>query len=129
MAPTCPSVPSSSEPQRDPCSTASQFKTAVNLLSFPTAPQRLGAVLYEILAKLPGVMVIGSQVDALGRSGTAIEDPSSGNVFVLDPSTGDFLEWEQLATTSSPGIAAGSLESAETFGPVSIVSGLGTLPT
>jgi len=128
--PACPSAANPKKPA-NPCSVASQFDVAVNLLTFPTAPARVGAVLYGILAKLPGVEVIGTQTDALGRSGTAIEDPSSGRAFVLDPATGILLESEMLVTPTtaqSYGLAPGTVASAMTYGPVSVVSGLGTLP-
>ncbi len=128
-APACPSPRNPSKPQANPCSVASQFNVAVNLLSFPTAAERLGGELFRILEKLPGVKIIGNQTDALGRPGTAIEDPSSGIIFVLNPTTGTLLESEKLAITSSDGVPVGSTLSTMTYGPVSVVSGLGALPS
>ena len=57
------------------CSVTAQFDIVNNLLELPVASNKLGPVLYRILAQLPGVEVIGTRTDALGRSGTAIEDP------------------------------------------------------
>ena len=111
----------------DACTTAREFDVVNNLLASPVAVNRLGAVLYQILSQLPGVEVIGTRTDALGRSGTAVEDPSSGDVIVLDPSTGTLLETQslELANTSAP---PGTVIGSVTFGPVAVVNGLGTLP-
>jgi hypothetical protein len=111
------------------CSTAWQFDLVNNLLTSPVAVSKLGSVLYEILSHVPGVELIGTRVDALGRPGTAVEDPTSGDVIVLNPTTGVLLETQTLAmggTTygATPGTVIGSV----TFGAVSVVNGLGTLP-
>jgi len=110
----------------DACTTASEFDVVNNLLGSPVAVNRLGAVLYQILSQLPGVEVIGMRTDALGRTGTAVEDPSSGDVIVLDPSTGVLLETQSLGLANStlPGTVVGSV----TFGPIAVVNGLGSLP-
>jgi hypothetical protein len=138
-AKTCPvqsGDPSSEVPPGAVCSVADQFFIAANLLYYPDGQAKLGAPLYRVLAQLPGVTVIGSRTDALGRSGTAIEDPGSGQVFVLDPATGALLEEQVLATSqnASQGVSGsfrvrpGTVLSTETLGPVSVVTGLGTLP-
>ncbi|MGA2036203.1 MAG: CU044_5270 family protein [Acidimicrobiales bacterium] len=113
----------------DYCTTERQFDLVNNLLGSPVAVKKLGAVLYQILSQLPGVEVVGTRTDALGRAGTAVEDPSSGDVIVLDPSTGTLLETQSLAQAGSPdGITSGTVVGSTTFGPVSVVNGLGTLP-
>jgi hypothetical protein len=116
---------------QSPCSTASQFDVATNLLSQPEGPSLLGPVLYQILAKLPGVVEIGSVTDALGRTGTAIEDPTTGDVFVIDPSNGTLLEQETLTTSANAGgpRTPGSLLYSETYGPLQISNGLGNQPS
>jgi hypothetical protein len=113
----------------DSCTTARQFDLVNNLLTSPVAVNKLGAVLYQILSQLPGVELIGTRTDSLGRTGTAVEDPSSGDVIVLDPSTGTLLETQSLAREVNPdGVTPGTVVGSVTFGPVSVVNGLGTLP-
>jgi hypothetical protein len=116
---------------QSPCSTATQFDVAVNLLSQPEGPSLLGPVLYQILAKLPGVEKIGSMTDALGRTGTAIEDPMTGVVFVIDPSNGTLLQQETLTTPANSGgpRTTGSWLYSVTYGPLQITNGLGSQPS
>ena len=113
------------------CNIAAQFDIVNNLLTFPVAPLILGPVLYHVLAQLPGVAIIGSRTDALGRSGTAIEDPSSGDVVVLDPSTGRLLETETLATTAtaSPGVPVGTVLDSVTYATGGVANALGSAPS
>jgi hypothetical protein len=112
------------------CSVAAQFDIVNNLLELPEASHKLGPVLYRILAQLPGVEIIGTRTDALGRTGTAIEDPSSGDVVVLDTTTGALLEIETLSTTklAVAGVPAGSVLNSTTFGDVRVVNADGTVP-
>ncbi|MGH9099464.1 MAG: CU044_5270 family protein [Acidimicrobiales bacterium] len=131
---TCPSQAGDAPkivPTGDVCSVSAQFDIVRNLLDSPVGSQKLAAVLYQILAKLPGVELLGSRSDALGRTGTAIEDPSSGSVVVLEPSTGTLLELETVAVgwDDPPGIALGTVLYSGTFGPVSVVNGSGTTPS
>jgi hypothetical protein len=111
------------------CSIRGQFDVVNNLLTSPVAVNKLGAVFFHILSQLPGVELIGTRTDALGRSGTAVENPSSGDVLVLDPSTGNLLETQSLASAGNTlGVTSGTVIGSVTFGPVSVVHGLGTLP-
>ena len=113
------------------CSVTAQFDIVNNLLELPVASNKLGPVLYRILAQLPGVEVIGTRTDALGRTGTAIEDPSSGDVVVLDPTTGTLLETETLSTDklAVAGVPTGSVLQSTTFGGVNVVNADGALPS
>jgi hypothetical protein len=112
------------------CNVAAQFDIVNNLLGYPGAPLLLGPVLYHVLAQLPGVEVIGSQSDAIGRTGTAIEDPSSGDVVVLDPSTGLLLETETLATSANsiPGVALGTVLDSTTYAAIGVANAMGSVP-
>jgi len=58
----------------------------------------------------------------------AIEDPSTGWAFVIDPTTGMLLEEQQLETYSDGDFPLGAVTYAMTFGPASIVNSLGTRP-
>jgi hypothetical protein len=118
------------------CNVAAQFDIVNNLLSFPEGPAKLGPVLYDVLAQLPGVEIIGTQTDAVGRSGTAIEDPSSGDVVVLDPTTGALLETETLLATpgtptagASPGAPKGTVLSSTTYATDGVVQSEGAVPS
>jgi hypothetical protein len=116
------------------CSVTAQFDIVNNLLASPEGPAKLGGVLYQVMSELPGVKIIGTRTDALGRTGTAIEDPSSGDVLVLDPSTGSLLETETLSTGrvptagASPGLKTGTVLSSNTYGPHGVVDGEGQTP-
>jgi len=115
----------------DACSVVTQFDIASNLLVQPEGPSLVGPALYSILAQLPGVEEIGTLTDAYGRTGTAIEDPNSGTVFVIDPSNGQLLEQENLATGKNAGGAfpEGSVRFSVAYGPLSVVNSLGARPT
>ena len=125
---TSTSVPTSNG---DACSVATQFDIASNLLEQPEGPSLVGPALYNVLAQLPGVEEIGTLTNAYGQTGTAIEDPSSGDVFVVDPSNGQLLEQENLATASSAGGAfpVGTVRFSVSYGPLSVVNSLGARPT
>jgi len=111
------------------CGINRQLDVVNNLLTAPMAVRRLGAVLFQIVAQLPGVELIGTRTDALGRTGTAVENPGSGDVLVLDPSTGTLLETQSLALAGNTlGVPTGTVVGSVTFGPIAVVNGLGTLP-
>jgi len=128
----CPTTSSGDSPSSgDACSVATQFDIASNLLVQPEGPSLVGPALYSVLAQLPGVEEIGTLTDAYGRTGTAIEDPNSGTVFVIDPSNGRLLEQENLATGTNAGGAfpVGSVRFSVAYGPLSVVNSLGARPT
>jgi hypothetical protein len=113
------------------CDVAAQFDIVNNLLEYPEASVKLGPTLYIILSWLPGIEILGARTDALGRTGTAIEDPSSGDVIVFDQSNGMLLETQILATsqTAKPGVLPGHVVSSTTYGSVSVVAHDGTRPS
>ncbi len=119
----------------DVCNVAAQFDIVNNLLENPGAPVKLGPVLYEVLAKLPSVTIIGDRTDGIGRTGTAIEDPSSGDVFVIDTSTGTLLESETIATRQSlasgeteSGVAPGTVLGTTTYATFGVSDAVGSVP-
>ncbi|HVB06749.1 MAG TPA: hypothetical protein VNF07_10950 [Acidimicrobiales bacterium] len=112
------------------CPVSAQFDIAENLLGAPQGPALLGPALYNLLAQLPGVENVGTVTDALGRSGTAIEDPSTGKVFVINPSTGQLLEQEEVSGSSTTSDnPLGTVDYSTTFGPLSVVNGVGARPS
>jgi hypothetical protein len=73
---------------------------------------------------------VGSVTDAVGRVGVGIEytGPDHSTVFVIDPTSGQLLEEQSLASNSTlatGGIPAGAVTSTTTFGTLSVVNGLG----
>jgi hypothetical protein len=118
-------------PQGAVCSVSAQFDIANNLLVAPEGPQVVGPALYQILAKLPGVEELGTRTDALGRSGTAIEDPSTGTVFLIDTTTGALLEQQDIEVSlpaANSDVPVGTVRYSVSFGALSVVNGLGVRP-
>ena len=134
----CPSQAGSSNQvfvNGEVCNVAAQFDIVNNLLQNPGAPIKLGPVLYKVMAQLPSVKIIGNQIDAIGRTGTAIEEPNSGNVFVIDTSSGTLLETETIATPQSlssgetaSDIAPGTVLATTTYATFGVTNALGTPP-
>ncbi len=104
------------------CSAAQQLAIIEQLLQVPDASAKLGSVLYQVVAQMPGAVEVRSVTDQLGRSGTAITVPSGQGEtlqLVLDPTTGALLSLSaQIAGQASP-------VAEMTYGAVSVVSGLG----
>ncbi|WP_404953078.1 CU044_5270 family protein [Streptomyces sp. 147326] len=81
-----------SEPAHDPG--ADRLHSMENLLRYaPLAPPQRAAV-YEVLAEMPGLRLVGPVKDSTGRAGTAVEvDTRRSRVrLVIDPETGGLLE-------------------------------------
>jgi hypothetical protein len=133
----CPTTAGGGAPTPDAngqCSTAAQFDIASALLQQTEGPQLVGPALFQILAKLPGVSDVGSVTDAEGRVGVGIEYTGAGHstVFVIDPTSGQLLEEQSLASNSTlatGGISAGTVTSTIIFGTLSVVNGLGDTPS
>lgn len=74
------------------------FTTAGALLAQPTlpVPPAVRAAAYRVMARVPGVVLLGPDKDALGRPGTviALDVPGARNrtELVIEPSTGLLLE-------------------------------------
>ena len=73
----------------------------------------------------------GQHTDAVGRTGTAIQDPSSGDVVVIDTVTGTLLETETIATgkTHFRGVPPGTVTGAVTYVTVAVVNAEGSTPS
>jgi hypothetical protein len=133
----CPTTARGGAPSPDAnghCSTAEQFDIASALLQQAEGPQLVGPALFQILAQLPGVSDVGSVTDAEGRVGVGIEytDADHSTMFVIDPTSGQLLEEQSLASNSAfatGGISAGDVTSTITFGTLSVVNRLGDTPS
>lgn len=60
-----------------------------DLLRESPAPPALREALYDVAASIPGVRVAGHYIDALGRTGTAVE--RGGETLVINPGNGQLL--------------------------------------
>ncbi|KAB2348488.1 CU044_5270 family protein [Actinomadura rudentiformis] len=76
------------------------FRNVENLSTTPASPKVLGAA-YRLLAADPGLRVVGTVTDPLGRKGTAIARPVGEATWneewlVIDPATGRVLAYEYV---------------------------------
>ncbi|MFE9629954.1 hypothetical protein [Streptomyces sp. NPDC006463] len=65
-----------------------------NLLSYAPLEPRQRAAVYEVLADMPGLRLVGPATDSTGRAGTAVEvDTRNSRIrLVIDPKKGGLLE-------------------------------------
>jgi hypothetical protein len=68
----------------------SLFEDVEDLLTSTPAPPAVLEALFKVDASIPGVKVIGSYTDALGRTGTALQ--LGRTTIVVDPATGAVLD-------------------------------------
>ena len=104
------------------------FQLAGEALADPRATPAQRAALFEVLARVPGVVALGSRTDALGRRGLAFTmrdelDPSRTTLLV-DPETSQLLERSTRAAPGSP-IPAGRVTWIATYGVPRIVAVIG----
>ncbi|MER5787768.1 CU044_5270 family protein [Streptomyces sp. NPDC001980] len=80
-------------------STGSLYNRIVNLIAGSPASPALRAALFEILAGMDGVHLVGQAKDAVGRQGTAVEwqSPKMRSRLIVDPGTSTVLEFRQAS--------------------------------
>jgi hypothetical protein len=89
---------------------ATIFQEAVDLLGTPatgTTPA-LRSALYQVMANLKGVTLLGVETDRSGRTGTGIAGPAYDGLHmevILDRATGDLLQVEQTVVDPSQELA------------------------
>jgi hypothetical protein len=101
----------------------------------PYLTPALRAAIYRAMALVPGVDVVGSGVDALGRTGTVLArtEPVRGTraEFILDPATGQILGDRHRVV--DPGDAEADVPAGtvtwQSAAVVSVVDRVGDLPT
>jgi hypothetical protein len=85
-----------------PSSPTEVFHVAAYLLATPGlgAQPGLSAALYDVLAGVPGIELLGQTTDHSGRTGTAIALPGryDRTEIIIDPSDGAMLEQSQVLT-------------------------------
>ncbi|MFD4600041.1 CU044_5270 family protein [Streptomyces sp. NPDC058464] len=78
-------------------STGSLYNRIVNLIAGSPASPALRAALFEILAGMDDVHLVGPVKDSVGRQGTAVEwqGPKMRSRLIVDPGTSTVLEFRQ----------------------------------
>jgi hypothetical protein len=108
------------------------------LLQLPDASAKLGSVLYDVMAQMPGATNVGVVTDTMGRTGKGIVvTAGAGEEFevVLDPVTGVLLASTALiASNTNVALSQSSSspytpEAQMTYGSIAVVQGVGTLPS
>ena len=119
------------------CDTNQQLALIEQLLQLPEASAKFGSVLYEILAQMPGATVATNTTDSFGNTGSTVTVPLGGSVtsdsefqVVLDPTSGALLSSTALSRVAPDGTTSAtySPEAAISYGPISVVQGIGALP-
>ncbi len=92
------------------------------------------AALYEVVARIPGVELVGSVRDSVGRSGmaVAIDDASSGTThrLVIDPKTGTMLEEQEVVRLGNVyGYPEGTVIGHSTYLVTAMVGSVGARPS
>jgi hypothetical protein len=117
----------------DDCGPASQLKIVIQLLQLPDLSRTLGGVLCRVLASLPGVVQIGSDIHVLGQAGAAFEDPEAGLVVVVSKRNGGVLQTLDLPSKASRTFSVALLNTARlgrtSFGTIAVVNKIGAQPT
>ena len=82
---------------------AETFTIVIDLLRETYAPPAVRAALYTIAAELPGVQLLGTADDHLGRPGTAVAYLSNGlnHEVIFDPRTSALLGEQTIVTDPS----------------------------
>jgi hypothetical protein len=91
---------------RTPPTPANVFNVLSQGLLFDATSPALRAALYRVMARLPGVQVLGRRTDAIGREGIAVTiahveigDEHTQRITLFDPRTSNELETEEIQTT------------------------------
>ena len=119
------------------CGTFEQLQIIERLLQLPDASAKFGSVLYQVMAQMPGATLVGSAADPSGRIGEGVVIPvaqSEQLEVILDSATGALLSCTVLiadnsgAALTTPSTSGYSPMAQVTFGPISVVQGVGTTP-
>ena len=81
------------------------FVLATDLIRDSYARPELRAALYEVMAELPGIELVGRTTDGAGRRGVALASTHDGirNEVVFDPKTARILEEREIVLSSDGG--------------------------
>ncbi|WP_372405589.1 CU044_5270 family protein [Streptomyces luteireticuli] len=106
------------------------FTTIGDLLAESWAPPRVAAALYRAAAKIPGVTVVRTAVDAAGREGVAVARTARGQQtqWIFDRSTHAFLGERTVLTASGGAGPAGTVVGSSAVLTRAAVDRAGELP-
>jgi hypothetical protein len=131
--------PADSAPGASPgCSTAQQLAVIEQLLQLPDASAKLGAVLYQVMAQMPGATLSSNVTDSLGQIGEAVTVPTFEDEefeVILNATTGALLSCSELvASNTGNALTTPSAQAYEpvgkiSYGPIGVVQGIGSLPS
>jgi hypothetical protein len=121
------------------CDINQQLALIKELLQLPDASAKLGSVLYQVLAQMPGASVVTNASDCFGNRGTSVTVPvlvgtttTGGFQVLIDPATGTLLSSSDLLRAGFGIGNGGELfppDASISYGPISVVAGLGTVPS
>jgi hypothetical protein len=93
---------------QDPSTPAGTFESALGILETPAVGRSsaLRSALFQVMANVPGVQLLGPAVDRMGRSGTEIASPINNNFgdrfeILIDPVTGAVLQSKDVLVDPS----------------------------
>jgi len=92
------------------------FEWATVVLTGPATPGTRAAM-YQLLAQQPGITIVRSVTDPLGRTGVAVAD-GAGDYMVIDPQTAQLLAYTTYPVHANSTISttAGGTEAYEAMG-------------
>jgi hypothetical protein len=111
---------------------AETFTIIGDLLRETYASPGVRSALYTIASQLPGVQLVGTVKDELGRSGTAVGYVSHGisNELIFDPQTSALLAERQVATADASWVPDGTVTESTSYVASGVVdSTSATAPT
>ena len=112
------------------CNTVQQLRLVERLLQLPDSSAKLGSVLYQVIANMPGASVVGSATNAFGVTGVAVQvrtGPGTTFQVVLNQTTGALLQCSGLVANAAPSTSSHPIGEIS-YGPVLVVNGYSTTP-
>jgi len=119
------------------CTTSQELGVIEQLLQLPDASAKFASVLYQVMAAMPGASLEGAVTDSLGRTGEGVVVPGAQDEeleVVLNPTTGALLSCSELTASNTNGALSQTSSTPYlpvarmTYGAISVVQGVGTLP-
>jgi hypothetical protein len=118
-----------------PAGDAYTFKIIGDLLRETNATPALRAAIYRAAAKLPGVTLLSTVTDPVGRSGIGLADTSNGqrNELIFNPTTSALIGEETVVTDPSDfcqlDVSAGTVLSETSYVTAGVVSSTTAVPS
>ena len=110
------------------CTPSEQLDIIEQLIQLPDASAKLGAVLYQVLAELPGAELVSPDASLNGAGEAIVEVPQGSNEsfeVALNPMSGALVSCSELLTQNGTTTSEGSVR----YGTVQVVQGEGSNPS